>query len=388
MTEITRRTRVALVLDPRFSGGTSSAVAREIRALAPLVDLRLVALETRMFKGRTVNPALQSAADDLGLAFDWNPRAVRAEIVVFHNPSCLKFDARLPTRIICDQIFVVTHENFLRPNGSEGFDVALCLEQIAAGSIAAGRWLAPVSGYNRRGVETWHAADLGQNRGRLARAWKIADFDWFNICDFETRAATSAPADRRGRMSRAGFEKFPSLALMEAHFPEHAAHCAILGGDSFLLDPEKIPEHWHVHPFGALPVTDFLTEIDFFIYFTHPQWRESFGRVIAEAIAAGKVVITDAGTAEIFGDAVIAVDPAAVDPETGETEVDTAIASLIAEPSLYADFVSRAQSRLARFGTEAFRCQILDGIARAGNRARTTPLLDLASAKDTAHAAL
>ena len=33
--------------------------------------------------------------------------------------------------------------------------------------------------------------------------------------------------------------------------------------------------------------------IDFFVYFTAPTWQESFGRVVAEAIAAGKVVLTN-----------------------------------------------------------------------------------------------
>ena len=60
-------------------------------------------------------------------------------------------------------------------------------------------------------------------------------------------------------------------------------------------------------------MADFLSGIDFFVYFTNPNWRESFGRVIAEAIAAGKLVITDPGTAATFGDAVVASDGADVD---------------------------------------------------------------------------
>ena len=35
-------------------------------------------------------------------------------------------------------------------------------------------------------------------------------------------------------------------------------------------------------------VDAFLASIDFFVYFTHPFLQESFGRVIGEAIAAGK----------------------------------------------------------------------------------------------------
>ena len=48
-----------------------------------------------------------------------------------------------------------------------------------------------------------------------------------------------------------------------------------------------IPANWVVYPFGSLDVVDFLRSIDVFVYFHHPNWVESFGRVIAEAMASG-----------------------------------------------------------------------------------------------------
>lgn len=297
-----------------------------------------------MFKGRHVNPKIQDALDTLGLELTWNPRVIQSEFVAFHNPSCLKFNQALETKIICDTAYVVTHENFLRPSGGEGFDIALCLDLIERALLCRTKLLAPVSGYNRDGVAHW----LAHNP---ARPWALADFDWFNICDFDLVAPTDTPRDRRGRLSRAGFEKFPALETMYRHFPPHAESCAILGGDSFLLDPEQIPGHWEVLPFGAMPVEDFFEKLDFFVYYTHPQWRESFGRVIAEAIAAGKVVITDPGTASTFGDAVVA---------TAGDDIDAIIADFIACPARYRDFVLQAQRSLARFEAAAFTRRILD----------------------------
>ncbi|MCW3782493.1 glycosyltransferase [Defluviimonas salinarum] len=341
----TERTRVALVIDPRFSGGTSSAVAHEIRTIAGHVDLSVHALETKMFKGRKPNPKLQEALDEVGIEMTWNDAAIRAEIVVLHNPSCLKFNDDLQTRILCDRLIVVTHENFLRPDGvSEGFDIAKCLDLVADATVCKARFLAPVSGYNRRGVEAW------QKTSR--RFWKLANFDWFNICDFEMSEPTPEPRDRRGRLSRAGYEKFPAMEVMRRHFPAHAEACRILGGDSFLVDPSSIPAHWTVLPFGAMPVGEFLEGLDFFVYYTHPRWRESFGRVIAEAICAGKVVITDPGTAEIFGEAVVASD--------GE-DVDAIIAGFVANPNSYVRFVRRAQHIVAGFSSESFIRKVLAG---------------------------
>ncbi|TNC49629.1 glycosyltransferase family 4 protein [Rubellimicrobium rubrum] len=346
------RLRIAILVDPRFPGGTSSAVAYEIKAMHARADLTVHCIETKMFKGREINPTLRRALDETGLEPVWNAPIVRSDVVVLHNPSCLKFDDRLRSRIHCDRLIVVTHENVLRPDGTEGFDVAHCLRLIADRSICRSRRLLPVSGNNRQGVEEWLR--------RTGSDWVQAPFDWFNICDFEMIAPTTTPADRRGRLSRPGFEKFPSLDVMRRHFPEAADCCRILGGDSFLLDPETLPEHWEVHPFGSMPVGQFLEGIDFFVYFTHPQWRESFGRVIAEAICAGKVVITDPRTAATFGNAVVASDG---------SDVDGIIAGFLADPPSYARFITHAQTLVQGFGSDRFAATVMAGLQDLRNNA-------------------
>lgn len=346
------RRRVGLVVDPRFPGGTSSAVAAEIRALAGSVDLCVFALETAMFRGRELNPAIAAALADTGAPLVWNPPVVRADTIVFHNPSCLRFDTGLKVRLSCAQALVVTHENFLRPSGAEGFDVAGCLARIDAALVCGARLLAPVSPHNRRTVAEW----LARNQSD----WTLAPLDWFNALDLPIVPPNPAPRDRRGRHSRAGLEKFPSPETMLRHFPRTAERCVILGGDSLLEGPEPPPPHWEVHPFGAMPPGRFLREIDFFVYFTNPGWRESFCRAIAEAIAAGKLVITDPGTAESFGGAVVATDGA---------DVDAIVASYVADPAAYEAFVRQAQARLAGFRPEAFLDRALDLLQVAGRRA-------------------
>jgi hypothetical protein len=333
---VRRRRRVALMVDPRFPGGTGSAVAAEIRALAPHVALSVVGLETAMFRDRPVNPAIAAALEETGLPLLETPPVVRADTIVLHNPSCLKFDTALPPRLSAARTLVVTHENFLRPGGVEGFDVGHCLRLVAARIAGGERILAPVSAPNRAGVATWL-------RDREANGWRLAEDDWPNICDAPFLAPTAQPRDRRGRHSRPGFEKFPSLAALRAQFPAHAERCAILGADTLLLDPEAVPRHWQLLRFGAMPVPEFLADIDVYVYFTHPLWRESFGRAIAEAIAAGKLVITDPATAEPFGPGVIGVESAAV---------DAAVSAHLAEPGRYAAAVRRAQADLAAYRPE------------------------------------
>ena len=341
-----RRPEVAILVDPRVPGGTAGAVAAEIAALAPHVDLEVHALRSRMLDGHGVNPRLAAALAAQGLELIEGARTVRAETIALHNPSCLKHDTALDIRLSCARLFVVTHENFLRPGGAPGFDVAHCLGLIDAARACGVPALAPISPVNRAGVRAWTEARGGP--------WRIAEGDWCNIVDPPLVAPNPAPRDRRGRHSRPGFEKFPAMARLLRQFPAHADSCAILGADGLLLGDQPPPWHWELHPFGSLDPARFLDGIDFFVYFTNPLWQESFGRVIAEAIAAGKVVITDPVTASTFGDAVIA------DPGQGEGDaLDRVIAGFIAEPDRYQRFVRAAQARLAAFRPEAFARRFL-----------------------------
>ncbi len=348
------RHRLTLVLDPRFPGGTSAAVAAEIAAIAGWVRLEVCAIETAMFRGRDVHPGLRAALEANGLDLVWNPPVIRGDTVVFHNPSCLRFDTDFAPRISCGALYVVTHENMVRPNGSPAFDADLCLQLIERASVTGRHMLAPVSAHNRATATAWLA-------GRPDLPWTLAPFDWFNIFDLPLGEPVPAPRDRRGRHSRPGLEKFPALPAMLAHFPAHAERCAILGADTFLRAPGGVPPHWRAFRFGSMDVARFLEEIDFFVYFTHPLWRESFGRVIAEAIAAGKLVITDPGTAAPFGGGVVASDG---------SDVDALVAGFIAAPGRYARAVRQAQAGLARFAPERFREDVLlritEGRAGAG----------------------
>lgn len=331
--------RIAYVLDPRFPGGTSAAVAEELAAVRPLVRPEVHAVSSRMFAGQGIAPVLDAALDAAGIAPVWDAPTIAAGTAVLHNPAFLKFEKSLGRRIIAEELIVVTHENFLRPGGAEGFDVAGCLDRIDRGSLALRKTLAPVSPLNRATVADWAA------RNGLRPGWRIAAEDWFNICAFPLQPPTPAPRDRRGRHSRPGFEKFPSRAVLERCFPVHAEANVILGAE-VLMTEGAAPPHWQLHPFRGLDLADYFGMIDFMVYFTAPTWQESFGRVLAEGIAAGKVVISDPATAAGFGGAVVAARP---------EEVDAIIAGFVAEPSRYAAQVRAAQARLARFSAEAFR---------------------------------
>jgi hypothetical protein len=337
-------TTFAYVVEPRFSGGTSAAVAAELRVTAQLGPVVVHARRSAMFGGdRHVAPVLRQAIDELALPLIWDAPEINADVVIFHNPSFLKFQAAFGGRIFARQLVVVTHENFLRPGGVEAFDVASCLDQIDRATLSLSKCLAPISVHNRATVRGW----LTGHRGLLD--WRVLEQDWFNICVPDIEEPPQPPRDRRGRHSRPTREKFPPLADLDLCFPPHAEANIILGAD-FLMAAEVARPHWTMLPFGSLDVARFFEMVDFLVYFTAPTWRESFGRVIAEALAAGKVVLTDPETGATFGDAVVACRP---------EDVDRLVQGFVAEPDRYIAQVRRAKPVLEALSAPAFRRRLV-----------------------------
>jgi len=332
------RPSITYVLDPRFPGGTSSAVAAELDVVAGFGQVAVHALSTSMFKGQIAAPQLQEVLTRLDVPLIWDAKEIAADIVIFHNPSCLRSQQTLDVKILTPHLVVVAHENFLRPGGAESFDVATCLDMIDHCAFASKRTLAPISAWNRKTIADWQ-----EKRGPLDR-WSVLDVDWFNICDFPLVDPVETPRDRRGRHSRPGIEKFPQQHVMEQCFPAHAEANVLLGADAFMNDP-LTPPHWDLHPFRSLSLDAYFEMIDFMIYFTAPTLRESFGRVLAEGVAAGKIVISDPETASVFGGAVQAAAP---------QDVNEIIQSYIADPSTYRSDIRAAQRALEQFSPSAF----------------------------------
>ena len=330
--------RLAYVIEPRFPGGTSSAVARELRAVAGSAAIEVHGITSSMFPGRPVASVLAATLEELGLPLKMDAPRIAADRVIVHNPSFLKFDTRFAPRLVAEEVILVTHENFLRPGGQETHDVARCLDLIDRASVALGKSLAPISPYNRSTVTEWLAAHPSHSH------WQVRAADWINICDFPLVPPTSTPRDRRGRHSRPGFEKFPDARALDLCFPAHAEANVILGADG-LEDLGRQRPHWDLIPFQGIDLASYFARIDFMVYFTAPTFRESFGRVLAEGIAAGKVVISDPATAAVFGDAVVPARP---------EDVDGIISDFVASPARYAAQVRKAQARLGTFSAANF----------------------------------
>lgn len=335
-----KRPSIGYLIDPRFPGGTASAFAQELRAISEMdLSVTVYAISSQMFRNHPQNKILMDVIEDLRIEFVQDPIFVSKDVVVLHNPSFLKFDFMIKANILTYHLIVVTHENFLRPGGFLAFDVASCLKLLDRSAVALRKSLAPVSAYNRSTVEAW----LSSNPSFAH--WTVRERDWFNICEFSYVEPAANPVDRRGRHSRSGYEKFPRLEWMDRCFPTHAHKNLILGADTFIRAQINRP-HWTMVPFQGMNLKEFFDAIDFHVYFTAPTWRESFGRVLAEAIAAGKLVISDAETGSVLSGGIVTAAP---------DDVDAVITHHLSHPSEYQRRVRNGQESLRAFSAERFR---------------------------------
>ncbi|WP_169337291.1 glycosyltransferase [Rudaea cellulosilytica] len=182
--------------------------------------------------------------------------------------------------------------------------------------------------------------------GELLGLPGAAEYSPVDLAHFRCRQArASTPDIAVGRHSRAYAYKFHyNDAAFFRQAIAHGYRVRLLGGNAiervFAADKGKRPE---LIAEGAVEARDFLETLDVFVYRKHPQWLETGGAVILEAMAMELPVIIfpeQCGCAELI-----------VHGENGflvasETEAFEILARLSAEPDLRRRIGSAARQTL------------------------------------------
>ena len=130
-------TIVAYLIEPRFPGGTTSAVCEELKEVAKNTrHIKVFFYDSKMFTGREISAKITQVLEELGIVPEWCPAQISADFVIIHNPSFLKFEERVRFKIISKKIYVVTHENFLLPTGRLSYDILSTLNAVNQNSTA------------------------------------------------------------------------------------------------------------------------------------------------------------------------------------------------------------------------------------------------------------
>ena len=335
---------VVYVLDARFEGGVSTAVAAELAHLVGYANLRIGIL---LVKAHLLNlpwplhPAIRShlAAGRISLlrpGEDWH-----CQLALIHHPVVFANMPRSPLPLRADRAILVLHHPMRDATGGLQYDLARIAGHIRD-ALCPDLLIAPVSKVVRDSLGAFRhvgdAAGTGIWAGPAAGVGTVGEVtaeDWQNLLDlgdwpFDPERSPPPP-DRIviGRHARPDPQKWPDTRTEAEQVYLAGApgvEVRILGGGPFLeaLYGPDLPGNWAIEPFSFAPMQAFLGGLDAYVYFHSSAWSEAFGRNVMEALAVGLVTILPPTFAPIYGDAALYCTPAEVGPTLDALRADPA----------------------------------------------------------------
>jgi hypothetical protein len=216
------------------------------------------------------------------------------------------------------------------------------------------------------GVEPLWVPQGPQVREALAglTAGPLADFDMPGILDTEdiapARTGFRSVMPVVGRHSRDDWTKWPTREDLPLIYPGDGRwDVRVMGGVSSVarITGEDPPAAWTCYGFDETDVESFLYQLDFWIYFPHPQQYEAFGRAVLEALAAGCVTVLPPHFEATFGDAALYCEP---------SEVVELVDAHYADLDRFLSRSALAQQRVReRFSHDSYRKLVSDLLADA-----------------------
>jgi hypothetical protein len=297
--------------DPRFSGGTSAAVAADVRALSDAglnVGLALVESVGFFQDFDTENDTILQLSDLPGVTqVRLDPaKALKSDIAFFHHPSVFENPVVTAAPVQATRSILVAHQPLFLGDSALAFDPFRVQRNVQSQFGQSLLW-APVSGICRQQFRAY------------APLLKMTTQDWPNAFDVSAwiprREKLQSQTLTIGRHGRAHPDKWPStgeeIALSLPSGP--ATKISVMGADpAFLQDKGVDTSDWSILAFNEQPVPDYLDALDVFSYHHSPLWVESFGRTIAEAMLMGVRCVLSPALRPTFGSHALYGNPAEV----------------------------------------------------------------------------
>jgi glycosyltransferase involved in cell wall biosynthesis len=326
---------VVLMSDLRLDGGTTESNINEIKACTALgLRVALVRADTYLMRPtRVINPKIRKLIDGKQVQLLAYGEVAETDLLLIRLPYTLQDrNAYLPT-VNAKHVRIILNQTPQRTrNSSENtlYDPEVCDRNARS-----------IFGQ----VPIWHPIGPMAREGILETKanLQLADWDWVNLIDVnQWRCDRPEPTPGKkiiiGRHSRDHWVKWPDQPadLLNAYPAASDIQVRILGGASVPRSMLRffLPRNWKVYGFGSMAPRDFLAQLDFFVYFTHPEYIEAFGRSIFEAMAVGVPVILPPQFQPVFGEAAQYAQTA---------EVESLIRTLYNSPSQYQKQVQLGQ---------------------------------------------
>nr|WP_272506100.1 glycosyltransferase [Natronobacillus azotifigens] len=329
---------VILVSDFRLAGGSNMSNVEEIVAQKKM-GLRIGLCQMYRYDfdpRRSINKSIRDLIDGDQVQMIVYGERVECDLMILRYPPILQEKQKYIPDVKSHRIHVIINQP---PKSDYGPNAVLRYNMIRANKHLKeyfnkeATWF-PIGPLVRNVLHEHHANEL--------EGIKLSEKDWSNIIDINEWKRSSRPkknADDKiiiGRHSRDHEVKWPvdRKEMLDIYPESERYEVRVLGGAE---TPKsvigRIPDNWSVTDFGQVHPKEFLKELDVFIYYTHPQWVEAFGRVIIEAMSVGIPTILPYQYEELFHESAIYAEP---------HEVQKKITELMNDEDYYESQVNKA----------------------------------------------
>lgn len=326
---------VIIASDFRLDGGSTLSSIEEIKA-NKRAGLRtgLVQMYRYDYNPRKkINPKIRGLLDGESVEIIVYGEKASCEHLIVRYPPILQYEQKYVPEVNARRVSVIVNQPPMSDYGEKAvlrYELEVANKQAEKLFGKKPVWY-PIGPAVREALVTHHKDSTHHI--------ELAGEDWPNIIDIEEwyRGSyipnTTCPVI--GRHSRDSVHKWPGdkTTLLQIYPDAHDIKVSILGGvKSATSVIGTLPTNWQVFEFGEVEPSEFLAQLDVFVYFTHSDWVESFGRVVLEAMAVGVPVVLPHIYRPLFGDAAIYVT---------EDEAVSTVKKLVSNHDLYNEYVEK-----------------------------------------------
>lgn len=323
---------VVIATDFRVPGGTNYSSLEEIRAQIS-AGLRTGLMHIPRYDHlptRRMVDNFREVADGKWVHVLTYGDEIVTDLVIFRWPPALANLPKFLPKVRANNVRIILNQTPQRRRGDDQvfYDIEEVDRRIENLFGKKGVW-APIGPEARAALEGY------------SDRFNVSAKDWVNILDLsEWSLRSERPSNLKpviGRHARDHADKWPETvdALFRAYPDTSDLVVSILGGAEVpraMLG--TLPRNWTVSPFDKIRSYDYLCGLDLFVYFTHSDYIEAFGRVIFEAMAVGVPVLLPESFRASFGDAAL-YSPIA--------DVQKTVKRVLEDENLYVDQVRRGR---------------------------------------------
>jgi len=308
-------------------GGPQKSMLEEIFALVGAnYRVGIMNLEAARFMSEEASEPLNDVIQQLintgtvgEVFYDDN---IHLRLLILRYPPILQFFTHERSKLSIDEMVIVANQ---APSELDGSDIRYLVDDCHKNAITAfgvtPRWVP--QGPQVRDFLTHYLASP-----------QLASFDMPGILNLDDwwldRLWYRSTIPVVGRHSRDDTMKWPNKKedIKEIYRTDGQYDVRIMGGHRTplrVLGSRQVPAGWTVYKKNAMPVSDFLYSLDYFVFYQHPRAIEAFGRAVLEALAAGALVILPKHFERVFGGAAIYADIEEVDSIITELHSDFSV---------------------------------------------------------------